>query len=86
MADLTGIGTSALLAFQRSLSTVGHNISNATTEGFSRQRVSFATLLFKEGQYGQIVRIGRLAKVRICQENCSHGRHYRTGLWICQHH
>lgn len=43
MADLTSIGTSALLAFQRSLSTVGHNISNSTTEGFSRQRVSFTT-------------------------------------------
>lgn len=43
MADLTGIGTSALLAFQRSLSTVGHNISNATTEGYSRQRVNFVT-------------------------------------------
>lgn len=43
MADITGIGTSALLAFQRSLSTVGHNISNATVEGYSRQRVSLGT-------------------------------------------
>ncbi len=43
MADITSIGTSALLAFQRSLSTVSHNISNSTTEGFSRQRVSFTT-------------------------------------------
>lgn len=43
MADITSIGTSALLAFQRSLSTVSHNISNSTTEGYSRQRVGLTT-------------------------------------------
>lgn len=43
MADITSIGSSALLAFQRSLSTVSHNISNSATEGYSRQRVSFTT-------------------------------------------
>ena len=43
MADISGIGTSALLAFQRSLSAVSHNIANATTEGFSRQRVDLTT-------------------------------------------
>jgi len=34
-----GTGTSALLAFQRALSTVGHNVANAATPGYSRQRV-----------------------------------------------
>jgi len=43
MAEISGIGTSALLAFQRSLSTVSHNIANASTEGFSRQRVELST-------------------------------------------
>ena len=43
MADISGIGTSALLAFQRSLSTVSHNIANSSTEGFSRQRVELST-------------------------------------------
>lgn len=43
MASLNSIGTSALLAFQRSLATVGHNIANASVEGYSRQRVEFTT-------------------------------------------
>lgn len=36
-------GTNALLAFQRALATVSHNVANINTEGYSRQRVSFAT-------------------------------------------
>ncbi|MBK1716745.1 flagellar hook-associated protein FlgK [Thiocystis violacea] len=36
-------GISGLLAFQRALSTTGHNIANASTEGYSRQRVEFST-------------------------------------------
>ncbi|MDT8404483.1 flagellar hook-associated protein FlgK [Sulfuriflexus sp.] len=66
MADLTGIGTSALLAFQRSLSTVGHNISNATTEGFSRQRVSFATQTPEftgAGYFGTGTTVDRVSRV-----------------------
>ncbi|MDH5324954.1 MAG: flagellar hook-associated protein FlgK [Gammaproteobacteria bacterium] len=34
---------SGLLAFQRALDVTSHNISNATTEGYSRQRVNLAT-------------------------------------------
>jgi flagellar hook-associated protein 1 FlgK len=37
--DLLGISTSGLVASQRALSTVGHNIANASTPGYSRQRV-----------------------------------------------
>ena len=37
--DILGVGVSGTLAAQRALSTAGHNIANATTEGFSRQRV-----------------------------------------------
>lgn len=37
--DMLGVGISGALAAQRALSTTGHNIANATTEGFSRQRV-----------------------------------------------
>ncbi len=43
MAGILNIGTSALLAFQRSLTTTGHNIANSDTEGYSRQRVNLAT-------------------------------------------
>jgi flagellar hook-associated protein 1 len=35
-------GVSGLLGFQTALSTVGHNISNAATEGYSRQRTEFS--------------------------------------------
>ncbi len=38
-SGLLGIGTSGLLAFQRSLDTIGHNISNVNTDGYSRQTV-----------------------------------------------
>ena len=43
MADLLNIGVSGLLAFQRNLSTVSHNISNVNTPGYSRQRVELGT-------------------------------------------
>lgn len=36
-------GTTALLAFQRALATVSHNVANINTEGYSRQQVTFAT-------------------------------------------
>jgi len=36
--DLLGISSSGVIAAQRALSTTGHNIANATTEGYSRQR------------------------------------------------
>ncbi len=41
--DLLGIGVSALLANQRVLNTIGHNIANVNTDGYTRQRVDLAT-------------------------------------------
>ena len=41
MADLLGIGISGLKAQQAALAVTGHNITNAGTEGYSRQIVSF---------------------------------------------
>ena len=46
-----GTGASALLAFQRAMSTVGHNVANATTPGYSRQRVELEA---RPGQPGRI--------------------------------
>lgn len=40
---LLGTATSGLQAFQRSIATAGNNISNANTEGYSRQRVELGT-------------------------------------------
>ncbi len=39
MADILNIGVSALNVYKRALSTVGHNISNVNTPGYSRQYV-----------------------------------------------
>lgn len=44
MAQITGIGTSALQSLQQALATVGHNIANVNTPGYSRQQVEMATL------------------------------------------
>lgn len=40
---LLGTAASGLQAFQRSISVAGNNISNANTEGYSRQRVELGT-------------------------------------------
>lgn len=41
MSNLLATGSSALIAFQRALSTVSHNVANINTPGYSRQRVEF---------------------------------------------
>ena len=54
MADssLLGIGSSGLQAFQRSLNTIGHNIANVNTDGYSRQTVDLATRIPQVNGYG----------------------------------
>jgi flagellar hook-associated protein 1 FlgK len=42
-SDLFGIGTSALIGYQRTLATTSHNISNVQNENYSRQRVDITT-------------------------------------------
>ena len=44
-SGLLGIGTSALLSTQRALDTIGHNVANVNTPGYSRQRVELAARL-----------------------------------------
>jgi flagellar hook-associated protein 1 FlgK len=43
MPDMLGTGLSGLRAMQRALDTTAHNIANVSTDGYSRQRVDFAT-------------------------------------------
>jgi flagellar hook-associated protein 1 FlgK len=43
MADMLGTGLSSLRALQKALDTTAHNIANAATPGYTRQRVEFAT-------------------------------------------
>jgi flagellar hook-associated protein 1 FlgK len=54
MADssLLSIGSSGLQAFQRSLNTIGHNIANVNTEGYSKQSVDLATRIPQVNGYG----------------------------------
>jgi len=43
MADMLTTGVSSLRALQRALDTTSHNIANASTDGYNRQRVEFQT-------------------------------------------
>ncbi|MEZ5475480.1 MAG: flagellar hook-associated protein FlgK [Steroidobacteraceae bacterium] len=50
MPDMMSTGISGLRALQRALDTTSHNIANAGTEGYSRQRVDFQARI--PSQYG----------------------------------
>src|SRR5690606_38601301 len=43
MPDILSTGVSGLRAAQRALDVISHNIANAATPGYSRQRVELAT-------------------------------------------
>jgi flagellar hook-associated protein 1 FlgK len=68
------IGKRAVIAHQQALNTTGHNLSNASTEGYSRQRVEFSPFepiylpgLNREetpGQIGQGTTIERIERIR----------------------
>ena len=45
MADLLGIGKSGLFVAKKAMETTGHNVANANTEGYSRQRVDITTAI-----------------------------------------
>ena len=68
------IGKRSLFAHTRGLTTIGHNMSNASREGYSRQRVEMAAMapIYRPqlnraetpGQVGQGVTIARVERVR----------------------
>ena len=62
------MGKSALNAFRLGMQTVGHNISNMNTEGYSRQRVNFATVTPEDiahvGQLGQGMYASDIERIR----------------------
>ncbi len=68
------LGKRGLLAHSRALTTVGHNVTNASTEGYSRQRAEFSTVSpltrpgltrpERAGQLGQGVEVSRISRVR----------------------
>lgn len=65
-ADPLNIGISGLLAFQRMLATSSHNITNANTEGYSRQRVELGTrnpLFSAPGYMGSGVQVESVRRI-----------------------
>jgi len=60
-------GKRALLSHQYELTTIGHNISNADTRGYTRQRVMLETTpayISTDGKYGTGVRIATVQQTR----------------------
>ena len=54
MSNVLSTGTGALIAFQRALATVSHNVANINTDGYSRQKVTFATRNATDCGYGYV--------------------------------
>jgi len=64
--DLLVTSISGLLSFQRSLATTGHNITNSSTPGYSRQRVELVTRPSTpagDGFIGNGVRVSTISRV-----------------------
>ena len=62
------MGRNAINAFRLGMQTVGHNISNMNTEGYSRQRAVFSTAVPEDipniGQLGQGMNITAIERIR----------------------
>ncbi len=67
LSNLLSIARSALLTQQRAIDTTGHNIANAGTEGYSRQRLRLAPaepLVTPLGQLGRGVTAEGIERIR----------------------
>ena len=64
MSNVLSTGTGALIAFQRALATVSHNVANINTEGYSRQKVNFATADPQNYGYGTVGNGTRITDIR----------------------
>lgn len=66
MSGLFNVGLSGLLAAQRALTVASHNISNANTDGYSRQRVELASRLpqlYGSNYVGNGVDVGAINRI-----------------------
>ncbi len=70
MSGLVGIldiGKRALIAYRLAMNVTGHNVANANTPGFSRQRPILTTTLpidFNPGQLGTGVKVDQIQRMR----------------------
>lgn len=73
-ADLLGLGTSALLAFQQALKTTGNNVSNANTPGYSRERVDLTTRPATQTTIGSIGNGVQISDIKRLYDELASGR------------
>ncbi|MGB3392798.1 MAG: flagellar hook-associated protein FlgK [Stenotrophomonas sp.] len=64
MPSVLSTGTSALLAFQRALATTSHNVANIKTDGYSRQKVDFATRSPTDAGYATVGNGTKVSDIR----------------------
>ena len=79
MSDMLSTGTSALVAFQRALTTVGHNVANVNTPGYSRQRVDFAARTPQDIGVGHIGRGSEITGIRRLVDDLANARLIDSG-------
>lgn len=79
MANILSTGTSALLAFQRALSTVSHNVANIKTEGYSRQTVDFEARSPQFIGAGYVGRGTQIADIRRVVDDLANARLIDSG-------
>ncbi|MDR1931665.1 MAG: flagellar hook-associated protein FlgK [Spirochaetales bacterium] len=86
------LGKRGLVAHTQGLQTVGHNLSNASTEGYSRQRVEFkpTDALYvpglnreeRPGQIGQGTDVARIERIRdVLLDHSIVGQAHLQGYW-----
>lgn len=79
MADPLRTGLSGLLAFQRAIATTSHNIANANTDGYSRQRVNLTPHPPEAMAFGYIGRGVSVDNVQRIQDQFAQSRLSQTG-------
>ncbi|MFE0501538.1 flagellar hook-associated protein FlgK [Lysobacter soli] len=79
MATVLSTGTGALIAFQRALATVSHNVANVATEGYSRQRVELSTRSPTDMGYGYVGNGVQVSDVRRIADQLANTRLLESG-------
>ena len=79
MSNMLSTGTSALVAFQRALTTVGHNVANVNTPGYSRQRVEFEARTPQDIGVGHLGRGSQITDIRRLVDDLANARLIDSG-------
>jgi len=79
MANVLSTGTGALIAFQRALATVSHNVANVATDGYSRQRVELSTRSPTDMGYGYVGNGVQVSDVRRIADQLANTRLLESG-------